>query len=98
MANQIRVRVRQCYMQLMYEVDSRRKKLLTINVGKYLSAFPVIWLTGLQAMQKDSELVREVCAMVVLVVPWVDGVVLFLLCVDRTQEMFVGLCYGHFVA
>lgn len=48
-----RVRVRQCAMQLTYEVDGRRRRLLAINVGKYLSAFPVIWLTGYQAMQED---------------------------------------------
>ncbi|CAM9969787.1 unnamed protein product, partial [Hapterophycus canaliculatus] len=47
------VRVRQCAMQLTYEVDSRRRKLLAINVGKYLSAFPVIWLSGYQAMRHD---------------------------------------------
>lgn len=46
-----RVRVRQCLMQLTYEVDARRRKLLAINVGKYLSAFPVIWLGGFQAMR-----------------------------------------------
>ncbi|CAM9848145.1 unnamed protein product [Ectocarpus sp. 6 AP-2014] len=45
------VRVRQCVMQLTYEVDPKRKLLLAINVGKYLSAFPVIWLTGYQAMR-----------------------------------------------
>lgn len=38
-------------MQLTYEVDPRRRKLLMINVGKYLSAFPVIWLGGFQAMR-----------------------------------------------
>lgn len=47
-----RVRVRQCAMQLTYEVDPRRRTLLAINVGKYLSAFPVIWLSGYQAMQR----------------------------------------------
>lgn len=46
-----RVRVRQCAMQLTYEVDPRRRKLLTINVGKYLSAFPVIWLSGYQSLR-----------------------------------------------
>ncbi|CAM9514062.1 unnamed protein product [Pylaiella littoralis] len=45
------VRVRQCVMQLTYEVDGRRRRLLAINVGKYLSAFPVIWLGGYQAMR-----------------------------------------------
>lgn len=48
-----RVRVRQCVMQLTYEVDPRRRKLLAINVGKYLSAFPVIWLSGYQAMRHE---------------------------------------------
>lgn len=38
-------------MQLTYEVDARRRKLLFINVGKYFSAFPVIWLGGFQAMR-----------------------------------------------
>lgn len=49
-----RVRVRQCGMQLNYEPDAWRRMLLAINVGKYLSAFPVIWLTGLQSMLKDE--------------------------------------------
>ena len=43
--------MRQCLMQLTYEVDARRRKLLFINVGKYFSAFPVIWLGGFQAMR-----------------------------------------------
>lgn len=38
-------------MQLTYEVDARRRKLLAINIGKYMSAFPVIWLGGYQAMR-----------------------------------------------
>ena len=41
-------------MQLTYEVDPQRRRLLAINVGKYLSAFPVIWLTGYQAMKQDE--------------------------------------------
>lgn len=49
-----RVRVRQCTMQLNYEADAWRRRLLAINVGKYLSAFPVIWLTGLQSMLQDE--------------------------------------------
>lgn len=49
-----RVRVRQCVMQLTYEVDARRRALLVINVGKYLSAFPVIWLSGYNAMRQHE--------------------------------------------
>lgn len=50
-------------MQLQYEVDPRRRRLLSINVGKYVSAFPVIWLPAVRAMLPpgDAAQVGGVC-------------------------------------
>ncbi|CAM9201053.1 unnamed protein product [Ascophyllum nodosum] len=53
------VRVRQCWTQLSAEVDAQRRRLLMINVGKYMSAFPVIWLTGYQAIRQDGGMISS---------------------------------------
>jgi EXS family len=48
------LRVRQCEALRRVEPDPYRRRLHSLNIGKYASSFPVIWLSALQALRPHS--------------------------------------------
>ena len=40
------IRVRQCSIQLYYSADTHARTLITINIIKYLTGLPAIWITA----------------------------------------------------
>jgi hypothetical protein len=46
----IRVRVRQCWVQLDNAPDMLAKLPISLNIIKYLSAFPPIWLAAVASL------------------------------------------------
>lgn len=48
------LRVRQCLSLLRAEGDPRRRQMHTLNIGKYMSSFPLIWLGALRALASPA--------------------------------------------
>lgn len=48
------LRVRQCYVQLESTTDPILKIPVILNIGKYMSAFPAIWLTAMASIGYEN--------------------------------------------